>query len=107
MAALPATSASSDNNDDCSNSNLRFSGGITGRRGDFFALISLSSSSVPMAAVDSDGGRWLTAAGGDNGDSDRRQRAGTTAVVNGGDGRQRRLQQFHTPLLSTLYRSFI
>jgi hypothetical protein len=47
-----------------------------------------------MAAVDSDGGRWVMAAGGDGGDSGRRQRAGTMAAVDGGDGRQRRPQQF-------------
>ena len=69
MAALPATLASSDNDDDYSNSNLRFSGGITGLRGDFFALIYWSSSSILMAAVDSNGRWWLTTAGGDDGDS--------------------------------------
>ena len=101
MAALLATLVSSDNDDDYSNSNLRFSCGITGRRGNFFALISLSFLSVPMAAVDSNGGWWLMAAGGDDGDSGRRQRAGTTAAVNGGDGRRRQPQQF-TPLLIIL-----
>jgi hypothetical protein len=101
MAALPATLASSDNDDDYSNLNLRFPSGITGRRGNFFTLISLSSSSIPMAAVDSNGGQWLTAAGGNDGDSGRRQRAGTTAAVDGDDGRWRRLQQC-TPLLCIL-----
>ncbi len=101
VAALPATLASLDNNNDCSNSNLRLSGGIIGRQGNFFALISLSSSSIPMAAVGSDGGRRLTVAGGNDGDSGRRQRAGTMAAVDGGDGRRRRPQQF-TPLLIVL-----
>jgi hypothetical protein len=101
VAALLATSASSDNKDNCSNSNLRLSSGINGRQGNFFALVSSSSSSVSMAAVDSNGRRRLTAAGGNDDDSGQRQRAVTMAAVDGGDGRQRRLQQF-TPLLIIL-----
>ncbi len=54
-----------------------------------------------MAAVDSNGGQQLMAAGGDDGDSGRWQRAGTTAAVDGGDGCRRRPQQF-TPLLFIL-----
>ena len=53
MVALLATLALLDNDDDCSNSNLRLSSGITSHLGDFFALVSLSSSSVLMAAVNS------------------------------------------------------
>ena len=66
----------------------------------FFALVSLSSSSIPMAAVDSDSGQWLTASG-DNGDSGRRHRTGTMAAVDGGDRHRSRPQQF-TPLLIIL-----